>query len=113
MKPRIFLGSSGKQAKLLQALTRGLSEVAEVEPWTTVFNPGVSTLDRLVELTCEVDFAAFVFAQDDWTNNQSDATASGPPLPARQRGLRGRPLRRSVGHAPHVHPPSEGRQAAD
>ena len=50
MKPRIFLGSSGKQAKLVQALTRGLSEVAEVEPWTSVFNPGVSTLDRLVEL---------------------------------------------------------------
>jgi hypothetical protein len=81
MKPRIFLGSSGKQAKLVQALTRGLSEVAEVEPWSTVFNPGVSTLDRLVELTREVDFAAFVFAQDDWTSNPSDATASGQASP--------------------------------
>lgn len=68
-KPRIFLGSSGKQAKLLAALTRGLADVAEVEPWTTVFNPGISTLERLVELTREVDFAAFVFAQDDWTSN--------------------------------------------
>jgi hypothetical protein len=76
MKPRIFLGSSGTQAKLVQALTRGLAEVAEVKPWTTVFNPGVSTLDRLVELTQEVDFAAFVFAQDDWTSNPSDAAAS-------------------------------------
>ncbi len=66
-KPRIFLGSSGKQAKLLDSLTRGLAEVAHVEPWTTVFNPGTSTLDRLVELTRQVDFAAFVFAQDDWT----------------------------------------------
>jgi hypothetical protein len=74
VKPRIFLGSSGKQAKLVQALTRGLAEVAEVEPWTAVFNPGVSTLDRLVELTREVDFAAFVFAQDDWTGNASDTT---------------------------------------
>ena len=81
MKPRIFLGSSGKQAKLVQALTRGLSEVAEVEPWTTVFNPGVSTLDRLVELTREVDFAAFVFAQDDWTSNPSDAAAQGQASP--------------------------------
>jgi len=61
-KPRIFLGSSGKQAKLLQAITRGLEDVAEVEPWTTTFNPGRSTLDRLVELSQEVDFAAFVFA---------------------------------------------------
>src|SRR5215468_6772033 len=67
MKPRIFLGSSGQQEKLVKALTRGLQDIADVSPWTTVFNPGVSTLDRLVELTREVDFAAFVFAQDDWT----------------------------------------------
>src|SRR3989442_8367245 len=66
-KPRIFLGSSGKQAKLLQALTRGLEDIAHVEPWTAVFNPGTTTLGRLLELTREVDFAAFVFARDDWT----------------------------------------------
>src|SRR6188474_688254 len=66
-KPRIFLGSSGKQEKLLQALTRGLEEIAHVEPWMTSFNPGTSTLERLLELTREVDFAAFLFAQDDWT----------------------------------------------
>lgn len=75
-KPRIFLGSSGKQAKLLQALTRGLEAVAHVEPWTTSFNPGTTTLERLLELTREVDFAAFVFAQDDWTSN---APAEAPP----------------------------------
>jgi hypothetical protein len=78
-KPRIFLGSSGKQAKLLQAITRGLEEVADVEPWTTTFNPGRSTLDRLVELSQEVDFAAFVFAQDDWTT--TDASQSGEASP--------------------------------
>jgi predicted nucleotide-binding protein len=66
-KPRIFLGSSGKQEKLLQALTRGLEDVAHVEPWTTSFNPGTTTLERLVELAHEVDFAAFAFARDDWT----------------------------------------------
>lgn len=68
-KPRIFLGSSGKQAKLVQALTRGLEDVAHVEPWTTSFNPGTTTLERLLELTREVDFAAFVFARDDWTTS--------------------------------------------
>jgi hypothetical protein len=81
VKPRIFLGSSGQQAKLVQALTRGLADVADVEPWTAVFNPGVSTLERLVELTGQVDFAAFVFAQDDWTSNPSDATATGQASP--------------------------------
>jgi hypothetical protein len=70
-KPRIFLGSSGKQAKLIQALSRGLGDVADVEPWTATFNPGTTTLGRLVELTREVDFAAFVFAQDDWTSGGS------------------------------------------
>ena len=76
-KPRIFLGSSGKQEKLLQALARGLEDVAYVEPWTTSFNPGTTTLERLLELTREVDFAAFVFAQDDWTTNSP--LASTPP----------------------------------
>ena len=78
-KPRIFLGSSGEQTKLLQAITRGLEDVADVEPWTTTFNPGRSTLDRLVELSQEVDFAAFVFAQDDWTT--TDASQSGQASP--------------------------------
>jgi hypothetical protein len=78
-KPRIFLGSSGAQAKLLKAITRGLGDVADVEPWTTTFNPGQSTLDRLVELSQEVDFAAFVFAQDDWTT--TDASESGEASP--------------------------------
>ena len=83
-KPRIFLGSSGKQEKLLQALTRGLEDVAHVEPWTTSFNPGTTTLERLLELTHEVDFAAFVFARDDWTTNSvpaSDPTGSGQASP--------------------------------
>ena len=76
-KPRIFLGSSGKQEKLLQALTSGLADVAHVEPWTTSFNPGTTTLERLLELTHEVDFAAFVFARDDWTS--TSPSASPPP----------------------------------
>jgi len=84
-KPRIFLGSSGKQAKLLQALTRGLENVAHVEPWTTVFNPGTTTLERLLELTREVDFAAFVFAQDDWTSNTPPTSESSAPGQAAPR----------------------------
>src|SRR5262244_2315989 len=76
-KPRIFLGSSGKQQRLLQGLTRGLEDVAHVEPWTTSFNPGTTALERLLELTREVDIAAFVFAQDDWTT----ASPLASPLP--------------------------------
>ncbi len=84
-RPRIFLGSSGKQARLLQAVERGLEDVADVEPWTATFNPGTTTLGRLVELTREVDFAAFVFAQDDWTSAEQvaddQAAAAGQASP--------------------------------
>jgi hypothetical protein len=83
-KPRIFLGSSGMQKKLLQALTRGLEDVAHVDPWTTSFNPGTTTLVRLFELAHEVDFAAFAFARDDWTAASlpaSPPTGSGQASP--------------------------------
>ncbi len=78
-KPSIFLGSSGKQVKLLQSLTRGLEDVAHVVPWTASFDPGTTTLDRLVELTREVDFAAFVFAQDDWTSKEDTGSSQASP----------------------------------
>src|SRR5262249_61992586 len=84
-KPRIFLGSSGKQAKLLQALTRGLEAVAQVDPWTTSFHPGTTTLERLLELTHEVDFAAFVFARDDWTSTSPSAASSSESAQASPR----------------------------
>src|SRR5262245_18706866 len=84
-KPRIFLGSSGKQEKLLKALTRGLEPVAQVEPWTTSFDPGTSTLQRLLDLTREVDFDAFVFAQDDWTTGSPPASDAPEPGQASPR----------------------------
>src|SRR5688500_2399945 len=84
-KPRIFLGSSAKQEKFLQALTHGLSDIARVEPWMTSFNPGTSTLERLLELTREVDFAAFVFAQDDWTSVSPPASSEVQPGQASPR----------------------------
>src|SRR5881275_1256485 len=79
-KPRIFLGSSKQQEKLVQAVTRGLEDIAHVQPWTSSFNPGTTTLERLLELAHEVDFAAFVFARDDWT------ATSLPASPAPESG---------------------------
>ena len=84
-KPRIFLGSSGQQEKLLKALGRGLETVAHVEPWTTSFDPGTSTLQRLVDLSREVDFAAFVFARDDWTSDSAPTSDSPEPGQASPR----------------------------
>ena len=84
-KPRIFLGSSGQQGELLDALERGLEDVAEVIPWTMSFNAGMMTLDRLFELAAEVDFAAFIFARDDWTTRGTPAADSPAPGEASPR----------------------------
>lgn len=84
-KPRIFLGSSGMQEKLVQALTRGLEDVAHVDTWTTSFNPGTTTLARLLELAHEVDFAVFVFARDDWTTTNVPASPPTEPGQAAPR----------------------------
>ena len=41
-KPRIFLGSSGKQVKLLQALTRGLNDIAHETRAGHAFSGGLN-----------------------------------------------------------------------
>ena len=67
MKPRISSGRLGSRRGCSGRLLSGSRTSARSTRGRRSFNPGVSTLDRLVELTREVDFAAFVFAQDDWT----------------------------------------------
>jgi Predicted nucleotide-binding protein containing TIR-like domain len=56
-----------------------------VEPWTTSFDPGTTTLQRLIDLSHEVDFAAFVFAGDDWTTDTAPASAALEPGQASPR----------------------------
>lgn len=56
-----------------------------MEPWTTSFDPGTTTLQRLLDLSREVDFAAFVFARDDWTTDSAPASDSPEPGQASPR----------------------------
>jgi hypothetical protein len=68
-------------------MTEGLDDIAHVDPWTTSFNPGTTTLERLVELAHEVDFAAFVFAKDDWTTAGASAASPDAGQAAPQRTM--------------------------
>src|SRR5215212_8664748 len=81
MKPRISSGRLGSRRGCSGRLLAGSRTSARSTRGRRSFNPGVSTLDRLVELTREVDFAAFVFAQDDWTSNPADGTTPGQASP--------------------------------
>jgi hypothetical protein len=79
-KPRIFLGPPGQQTKLLQAMTRGPEDVADVEPWITTFNPGRSTLDRLVEPS---EFSASSSTTRCWIVRRFRALAGSSPAASR------------------------------
>ena len=55
-KLRIFLGSSGKQVEAAAGVTRGLEEVAHVEPWTDVLqswdhHPGAASSSSRMKST--------------------------------------------------------------
>lgn len=68
MKPTIFLGSSSEQLDIVYALQENLEHDAEPTVWTQgIFNHTKSTLESLVDLLAEFDFAAFVLAPDDIT----------------------------------------------
>jgi hypothetical protein len=64
-----LVGKAGEAAAGADTRSR-----TSVEPWTTVFSPGRLLGRRLVNR--EVDFAAFVFAQDDWTTTAPPASPS-------------------------------------
>ena len=73
-----LLRVSGKQARLLGRSSEASRTSPTSSPGRRPSTPG-NTLDRLVELSQEVDFAAFVFARDDWTT--TDASQSGEASP--------------------------------
>lgn len=66
MRPRIFIGSSGKSKQYAEAIHSSLEEVAECTPWTQgAFDLDSSTLGGLIENLQDSDFGVFVFAADD------------------------------------------------
>ena len=78
-KPRIFLGSSGKQAKMLQALDQRTRGRRGRRPWTATFNPDHPLLGRLVELTHEVDFACLRLCSGRLDNRRRVAAGQASP----------------------------------
>ena len=115
-KPRIFLGSSGKQARLLKSLTGGLADRRR----------GRAVDDRLQPRRQHPGPAGRAHPRGRLRGvrlraGRLDLATPGDPAhagarhgrTARQRGLRGGPVRRRARHAQDVHPARERREAAD
>jgi hypothetical protein len=65
MLPKVFVGSSKENLKIVDTIQRLLDHVAEVRPWPTTFKVSSYTLESLVNATEEYDFGIFVFSPDD------------------------------------------------
>jgi predicted nucleotide-binding protein with TIR-like domain len=65
-KPRIFIASSTEQLEIAYAIQENLDFDAEVTIWNQgVLKPSDSTLNNLVAVSHDFEFAVFVFTPDD------------------------------------------------
>ena len=77
-KPDVFLGSSNEGAGILKSFQRRLkSPDFSLIPWTKgVFEISGTTIESLVKISKNTDFAVLIFTLDDKTISRRKATAS-------------------------------------
>ncbi|MCC9135694.1 TIR domain-containing protein [Pontibacter silvestris] len=65
-KPRLFIGCSTESLSIADAINENLDHSCEVTIWRNgTFKLANNTIDSLIEKASSVDFAAFIFSQDD------------------------------------------------
>jgi len=65
-RPRVFIGSSGEAAEIAETLGELLDRTTEPKVWTQgFFEPGVGTLESLLDTTRKFDFAVLIMSGDD------------------------------------------------
>lgn len=66
-KPKVFMGSSGETYDILRVLKENLEDVADIVTWRDpkVFPAGQFTLESLLMLAAQFDFAVLAFGRDD------------------------------------------------
>ncbi len=66
-KPSVFIGSSHESLAVVDAIAKGLREVAQVFPWNKpkLFGAGEFILSSLLQQAQKFDFAIMVFGPDD------------------------------------------------
>jgi hypothetical protein len=72
-KPAVFIGSASEGLEFARAIRALLDEDAEVTVWNEcVFEPGPggTSIETLVKIRSDFDFAIFVFTGDDWVSSR-------------------------------------------
>jgi len=65
-KPRVFIGSSTEGLQVAEVIQLGLEEAAECTLWTqSTFAPGQTTIESIVDVSVQYDFAVLVLTADD------------------------------------------------
>ena len=77
-KPRVFIGSSTEGLQVAELIQLGLEEAAECTLWTqSTFAPGQTTIESIVDVSVQYDFAVLVLTADDMTVKRG-VEAAGP-----------------------------------
>jgi len=77
-KPKVFIGSSTEAVKYAEAIKAKLQDVVSFTIWRSKKNwqPGLSTLENLIKLLSEHDFAVLILDAEDVTNSRGQVSLS-------------------------------------
>ncbi|MDP3277933.1 MAG: nucleotide-binding protein [Deltaproteobacteria bacterium] len=77
--PKVFFGSSGEYAAALDPLSNAMRSAGAVFDhidWRTAFRGGDLTLERLVDVAADVDFAVLILSPDDVLRSRKKQSAA-------------------------------------
>ena len=76
-RPRVFVGSSTEGLVLAEIIQLNLDHLCEVTVWHQgVFTPGSGTLETLLSVANEFDFAVLLLTPDDFVTSRGDSSTS-------------------------------------
>jgi len=76
-RPKVFIGSSTEGLEIAEAIQVGLDHLCEVTLWNQgVFAFGRGTLEMLVDILHDYDYAVLIMTPDDFTTSRGDTLLS-------------------------------------
>jgi hypothetical protein len=74
--PRVFIGSSTESFAIAAEIEKRLTDDADITTWKDAFDAGDVTIDRLITLAAQCDFAILILSADDVLRSRDQYHAS-------------------------------------